>query len=98
MTIHVEEVAITEDGRVVVSGQVSASNISVQMVARAYVQAPEDGIWEYDLSESLRGSAGAMVMLPFSVTAALPSYREAAGVRIHVPRPDGTIAAITKHK
>ena len=98
MTIHVEEVDITPDGRIIVRGQVSASNISVGIVARAYFQAPLDGIWEYELTETHRGSAGAMVMLPFSVSADFPSVNEANGVRIVVPRIDGTTSAVTQLK
>lgn len=98
MTIHVEEVDITEGGSVVVRGQVSASNISVDIVARNYFQAPLDGIWEFDLLETQPAAPGLMVMTPFAVKVGFPSYSTARGVRIHIPRVDGTNATLTQLK
>ena len=98
MTIQVEEVDITSDGNVVVRGHVSANNISVEIVALAYFQAPLDGIWEYEMAERQGGSPGLTVMTPFAVKVAFPSFAQAKGVRVIVPRPDGTTAAITRLK
>jgi hypothetical protein len=96
MTIHIDEIDITADGAVVVQGHVSAGNITVNIVPLAYVQAPADGIWEYELSETQHGPVGTTVMKPFSVTAPFPAFSEATGVRILVLRRDGPVAVFTR--
>lgn len=95
MTIYVQSVDITEDGKVLVSGQLSATNLSAELQARMYVQPPPDGIWEYDLVEIMSTPFGGAMMLPFAVDAPWTGPADAKGVRIHNASPAGNEPATT---
>jgi len=88
MTIYVQHIDVTEGGLVIVRGHVSATNITVGLHPRYYVQAPPDGIWEFELSETVTGRPGGRVLVPFTATAEFPSAEKARGVRVFLPRGD----------
>lgn len=89
MTVYIRDVDITSDGRVVVSGDLSATNLSVSLCRLEYFMRPSDGIWGYDIAETATGISGAHMMVPFLISAPAPSDAEMQGVRIHNPSPPG---------
>lgn len=84
MAIYVQNIEITPSG-VVVSGQVSATNVSVDIYPYVYVTPPADGIWDFGLSETIGGCFGAAMMVPFRVQVGFDQAKQAKGVRIHLP-------------
>lgn len=69
MRAYVEQIDITPDGKVIVSGQLSRTNLKVVLSGLIYVKAPADGIWGYTLELIPTSVIGADVLVPFSVTA-----------------------------
>jgi hypothetical protein len=95
MTIYIQGVDITKDGKVRVSGQLSATNLLAALHARVYVQPPPDGIWDYDLVETASGPIGGAMMVPFAVDAPWTGPADAKGVRVHNASPAGNEPATT---
>ncbi len=88
MRAYIQQIDITADGRVVVSGQLSRTNLSVQLSEHIYVKEPEDGIWEYTLEIVPTSVFGADMMVPFSVEAPWTGNENANGVKITQPTLD----------
>ncbi|MEZ4340784.1 MAG: hypothetical protein R3B82_29530 [Sandaracinaceae bacterium] len=89
MTLYVTSIDLTSGGDVAVRGFTSATNITAAMHERVYVMPPPDGIWEYDLSETVTGIYGGMMMMPFELRRPWTGDRNARGVRVHNPSPGG---------
>lgn len=94
MTVYINSIDIEDRGSVEVSGFSSATNISVDLVARVYVQPPADGIWEFDVAKTVTGPVGGTMLTPFTASAPFSEAARAKGVRIHLP--DGS--ALTRLK
>lgn len=88
MRAYIQQIDITADGRVVVSGQLSRTNLSVQLSEHIYAKEPEDGIWGYTLEIIPTSVFGADMMVPFSVEAPWTGNENANGVRITQPTLD----------
>ena len=89
MTLYVTEIDLTKNDTVKVSGFTSATNIAAGLHERVYVMPPADGIWEYDLSETVTGTIGGSMMVPFVLERPWTGNDGARGVRVHNPSPGG---------
>ncbi len=85
MTVHLQQIDITPGGTVRVSGHVSATNITIALEPRIYIQPPSDNIWEYDIAETVNGNLGGASLTSFSADAIYPEAENPSGVRVYVP-------------
>lgn len=85
MRAYIQNIDITTDGKVVVSGQLSRTNLNANLNEHIYTKAPEDGIWGYTLEVIPTSVFGADMMVPFSVEAPWTGNEAANGVRITQP-------------
>lgn len=82
MRAYIQQIDITTDGKVVIKGQLSRTNLKVNLLEHIYVKEPEDGIWGYTIEVIPTAVIGADVMVPFVVEAPWTGNEEANGVRI----------------
>lgn len=92
MRAYIQQIDITTDGKVVVTGQLSRTNLDVRLNEHIYIKEPKDGIWGYTLEVIPTSVFGADMMVPFVVEAPWTGNHEANGVRITQPtlQPDQT--------
>lgn len=88
MRAYIQQIDITTDGKVVVSGQLSRTNLNVNLNEHIYTKAPKDGIWGYTLEVIPTSIFGADMMVPFSVEAPWTGNENANGVRVTQPTLD----------
>ncbi len=86
MRAYIQKIDITEDGKVIVSGQLSRTNLVAKLSPMIYVHPPKDGIWGYTLEVLPTSVFGSDKMEPFSVEAPWTGNNDANGVRITQPR------------
>jgi hypothetical protein len=84
-TAYIQSIDITEDGRVIVLGQLSRTNLEATLVEMIPIMPPTDGIWNYELKVIATSLTGATMLVPFSVEAPWIGDSEANGVRIIQP-------------
>ncbi|MCM4155992.1 hypothetical protein [Gramella sp. AN32] len=85
MKAYIQLIDITTDGRVVVSGQLSRTNLIVKLHEHIYTKEPEDGIWGYTLEVIPTSVFGADMMVPFTVEALWTGNESTNGIRITQP-------------
>lgn len=68
MTIYIQNVDVKAD-KIIVSGQVSATNISVYLAPVIYIDKPQDCIYGFELEEVISGDFGGAMMVPFVIEA-----------------------------
>ncbi|MDW7693113.1 hypothetical protein R9C00_09705 [Flammeovirgaceae bacterium SG7u.111] len=85
MRAYIQHIDITTDGRVVITGQLSRTNLEVRLNEHIYIKEPEDGIWGYTLEVIPISVFGADMMMPFVIDAPWTGNAEANGVRITQP-------------
>lgn len=85
MRAYIQQIDITTDGKVVVTGQLSRTNLNVKLNEHIYIKEPEDGIWGYTLEVIPTSVFGADMMVPFVVETPWTGNQEANGVRITQP-------------
>ncbi len=85
MNAYIQKIDLTNDKKVIVSGQLSRTNLKANLVEHVYVQEPKDGIWGYTLEVLPCSAFGANMMVPFSVEAPWAGNEHANGVRITQP-------------
>ena len=91
---YIDQVDLTDNGKVVVSGHLAHPGLVASLNQRVYVTPPADGVFEYDLVVSAVGQGPSpMILVPFSAEAAAPGG-EANGVRI-IQQPAGGGELIT---
>ena len=92
MRAYIQQIDITTNGKVVITGQLSRTNLDVRLNEHIYIKEPEDGIWGYTLEVIPASVFGADMMVPFVVEAPWTGNHEANGVRITQPtlQPDQT--------
>ncbi len=82
---YIQSIDITEDGKVRVSGHLSSTNLDVSLSEMIPVIAPEDGIWNYELTVTPTSIIGADMLVPFTVEAPWIGDSDANGARIIQP-------------
>ena len=85
MRAYIQQIDITTDGKVVVSGQLSRTNLHVKLIEHFYVTEPENGIWSYTLEVIPTSVFGSYMLVPFSVEAPWTGNESANGVTIIQP-------------
>lgn len=85
MRAYIQQIDITTDGKVVITGQLSRTNLKVKLNEHIYTKEPEDGIWGYTLEVIPTSIYGNDMMIPFEVEAPWTGNPEANGVRITQP-------------
>lgn len=85
MRAYIQQINITTDGKVVVSGQLSRTNLNARLNEHIYANEPKDGIWGYTLEVIPTSVFGADIMVPFSVQAPWTGNENSNGVRITQP-------------
>ncbi|MCB0488193.1 MAG: hypothetical protein R2820_13945 [Cyclobacteriaceae bacterium] len=88
MRAYIKQIDITPDGKVVVSGHLSRTNLNVRLTEHLYVREPDDGIWGYTLEVIPTSVFGADMMVPFAVAAPWTGNQQSNGVRISQPTID----------
>ncbi len=88
MRAYIQQIDITADGKVVIKGQLSRTNLEVKLIEHIYIQEPQDGIWGYTLEVVPTSVFGADMMVPFVVEAPWTGNDRANGVRITQPTLD----------
>ena len=82
MRAYIQQVDITTDGKVVITGQFSRTNLKAKLSEHIYLKEPEDGIWGYTLEIIPISVFGADIMVPFVVEAPWTGNNNANGVRV----------------
>ncbi|TYP99234.1 hypothetical protein C7447_102556 [Tenacibaculum adriaticum] len=92
MRAYIQQIDITTNSKVVVTGQLSRTNLEVRLNEHIYVKEPKDGIWGYTLEVIPTSVFGADIMIPFVIQAPWTGNEGANGVRITQPtlQPDQT--------
>lgn len=85
MRAYIQKIDITSNGKVIVSGLLSRTNLDVKLNEHIYIEEPEDGIWGYTLEVVPTSVYGADMMVPFSVEAPWTGNQDANGVRVIQP-------------
>ncbi|WP_343606420.1 hypothetical protein [Fluviicola sp.] len=85
MRAYIEQIDIASNGEVIVSGQLSRTNLKVVLSELIYVKPPADGIWGYMLELLPTSAIGADVLVPFSVKANWTGNNQANGLRLTQP-------------
>jgi hypothetical protein len=85
MKAYIQQIDITTDGKVVVSGQLSRTNLKVQLSEHIYIKDPKDGIWGYTLEVIPTSVYGTDELVPFSIEATWTGNEISNGVRITQP-------------
>ncbi len=85
MRAYIQQIDFTTDGKVLVTGQLSRTNLEVNLNELIYIMEPEDGIWGYTLEVIPTSVFGADMLVPFSVEAPWTGNNNANGVRITQP-------------
>lgn len=85
MRAYIQQIDISNDGKVIVSGQLSRTNLNAKLIEHEYVAEPQDGIWSYTLMVIPTSVIGADIMVPFKVEARWTGNESANGVRIIQP-------------
>lgn len=80
---YIDTVDITDDGRLVVSGNMSSTGIEVSLTEYIYIVPPADGIWEYDLNVQVVNPLGLQVLVPFAIEAPWTGDKKAHGARVY---------------
>lgn len=85
MRAYIQQIDITTDGKVVVTGLLSRTNLEAKLQEHIYFKEPEDGIWGYTLEVISTSVFGADIIVPFVVEAPWTGNEGANGVRITQP-------------
>lgn len=85
MRAYIDNIDITGDKKLVVTGNLSRANIEVNLTPHVYVTEPENGIWDYSLELTSTADTGSDQMIPFRVEAPWTGSEDANGVRIVQP-------------
>ncbi len=83
MRAFIDQIDITTDGKVRVSGQLSQTNLTASLNEQIYINEPEDGIWGYTLEVIPKSAWGAEILVPFSVDAPWFGNNNSNGVRVY---------------
>lgn len=82
MKAYIQEIDITNDGRVIVSGHLPQTNLKASLNELHYIEEPQDGIWGYILEVIPISVRGATMLVPFIVEAPWTGNEKSNGVRI----------------
>jgi hypothetical protein len=85
MRAYIQQIDITTNGKVVVTGQPSRTNLEIRLNEHIYAKEPKDGIWGYTLEVIPTSVFGADMMVPFVIQAPWTGNEGANGVRITQP-------------
>lgn len=88
MRAYIQHIDITSTGKVIVTGQLSRTNMQVKLQELIYAKEPQDGIWGYMLEVIPTSVFGADIMIPFKVEAPWTGNESANGLRITQPSLD----------
>ncbi|UII32149.1 hypothetical protein LVD17_28090 [Fulvivirga ulvae] len=88
MRAYIQQIDITTDKKVVVSGLLSRTNLNAKLKEHIYIKEPEDGLWGYTLEVIPTTVYGVDMMIPFSTEAPWTGNESANGLRITQSSPD----------
>lgn len=82
MTVFIQQVDLTEDSRVLVSGHLARTHLVASLAPRVYIHPPQDGVWDYDLDVNPTAPFGGCMLMPFCAYAEAPVATNVNGIRI----------------